>query len=295
MKITELFTRKNPVVSFEVFPPKTDSGIETIYQTIDQLIPLKPDYISVTYGAAGSVKNNKTIELASYIKNKWNVESAAHLTCINSSKEIIDQVLAAIKAENIENILALRGDIPKDTSAERVNNRDFTYAADLIKHLKSEHDFAISGACYPEGHIETKNIDLEVHYLRQKIEAGASHLITQLFFDNVDFFRFLAKARAAGVTVPIQAGIMPVLNKKQIVRITELSGARIPTDLLELMEKYNDEPDLLAQAGIDYAVKQINDLIANGVDGIHIYTMNRPDIAKRIMEQIKPYVQVGEN
>lgn len=295
MKITEIFANKLPVISFEVFPPKGDSGIETIYQTIDQLIPLEPDYISVTYGAAGSSNSKKTIEIASYIKNKWKVESVAHLTCIDSSKEIIEQIVSQMKTENIKNILALRGDMPQDMLLEKVNKRDFTYATDLIKHLQSEHDFAISGACYPEGHIETRNIDLELQHLQQKVEAGAAYLITQLFFDNGDFFDFRIKARAAGISVPIQAGIMPVLNKRQIKRITELCGARIPTDLDEAMSRYEDNPELLTQVGIDYAVNQIIELIINGVDGIHIYTMNKPEVAKQIMERIKPYLPVRQN
>ncbi len=295
MKITEIFGKDDPVISFEVFPPKSDLGIETIYQTIDLLIPLEPDYISVTYGAAGSSNNTKTIEIASYIKNKWKVESVAHLTCINSSKERIDKVLAELKAENVENILALRGDIPQDLLLESINRRDFAYARDLIKHLQSEHDFAISGACYPEGHIETRNIELELEHLRQKVDAGASYLITQLFFDNDDFFDFLVKVRAAGISVPIQAGIMPVLNKKQIKRITELCGARIPIVLEDAMNQYEDDPELLAQVGIDYAVKQIIELVTHGVDGIHIYTMNKPEVAKQIMERIKPYLKTREN
>ncbi len=290
MKITEMFAKNSPVISFEVFPPKSDSGIETIYQTIDQLIPLEPDYISVTYGAAGSTNCQNTIEIASYIKNKWNVESVAHLTCINSSKEIIEQVLSRIKEENIENILALRGDMPQDVPIEKINRRDFTYATDLIKYLKSEHDFAISGACYPEGHIETRNIDLELQHLRQKVDAGASYLITQLFFDNADFFDFLARVRAEGISVPVQAGIMPVLNNRQIKRITELCGARIPAELEEAINKYEDDSEQLAQIGIDYSANQIIELISSGVDGVHIYTMNRPEVAKQIMERINQYL-----
>ncbi len=290
MLINELFKKDRPVISFEVFPPKTDTGIATIYDTIDQLIPLAPDYISVTYGAGGSLTNRKTVEIASYIKNRWNVESVAHLTSISSSEDVIEQILADLKSENIENILALRGDIPAGESLESLDGRDFTYAVDLIEHLQGAHSFAIGGACYPEGHIETRDIDQELVHLKAKVNAGASFLITQLFFDNEDFYEFLTRARAVGIDVPIQAGIMPVLNKRQIKRITELCGARIPEDLEDLMDRYEFETELLVAAGIEYAAKQILDLLEKGVDGVHIYTMNNARVAKEIMAKISPYL-----
>ncbi len=290
MQINELFKNNRPVISFEVFPPKNDTGIATIYETIDQLIPLKPDYISVTYGAGGSLTNRKTIEIASYIKNRWGVESVAHLTCITSSKAVIEQILADLDGENIENILALRGDIPASETLESLDGRDFTYAVDLIEHLQGAHNFAIGGACYPEGHIETRDVELELQHLKKKVTAGATFLITQLFFDNADFYDFVRRAREEGIDVPIQAGIMPVLNKRQIKRITELCGARIPEDLNELMNRYEFETELLVEAGIEYAAKQIIGLLESGVDGIHIYTMNNAQVAKGIMARIEPFI-----
>ncbi len=290
MYIKDIFLKKKPVISFEIFPPKNDSSIKTIYSTIDELIPLKPDYISVTYGAGGSLNNNKTTEIASYIKNKCNIEALAHLTCITSTKQIINNILEELEKENIENILALRGDIPQDVDNNIIDNLQFKYAIDLVNHINEYKEFCLGGTCYPEGHIESKNIDKELIYLKEKVNAGTDFIISQLFFDNNYFYEFKDKARAIGIDVPIQAGIMPVLNKNQINRIANLCGVNIPQKFIRIMDGYENNPEALMDAGIAYATEQIIDLISAGVDGIHIYTMNNPKVAQKISENISSIV-----
>lgn len=286
MYIKDIFLNKKPVISFEIFPPKNDSSINTIFSTIDELIPLKPDYISVTYGAGGSLNNNKTIEIASYIKNKCDTEALAHLTCITSTKEMINDILDQLEKENIVNILALRGDIPLDADTKIIDNLHFKYAIDLVNHIKEYNEFCVGGTCYPEGHIESKNIDEELIYLKNKVNAGTDFIISQLFFDNNYFYDFIDKAKKNMINVPIQAGIMPVLNKKQINRIVSLCGANIPDKFTKIIDKYENNPEALMDAGIEYATEQIIDLISSGVDGIHIYTMNNPKVAKHISKNI---------
>ncbi len=286
MYIKDIFLKKKPVISFEIFPPKNDSSIETIYRTIDELIPLNPDYISVTYGAGGSANNNRTTEIASYIKKKCNIEALAHLTCINSTKEKINSILDELEENSIENILALRGDIPQDADNNIIDDLQFKYAIDLVNHINEYKDFCLGGTCYPEGHIESKNIDKEIFYLKEKVDAGTDFIISQLFFDNNYFYEFKDKARQMGIDVPIQAGIMPVLNKKQINRIADLCGANIPQKFIRIMDGYENNPEALMDAGIAYATEQIIDLISSGVDGIHIYTMNNPKVARKISANI---------
>ena len=286
MRISNLFKEKELVFSFEIFPPKVTSPIETIYDTLEGLKDLKPDYISVTYGAAGSSPGNKICELSSLIKNKYDIEPLAHLTCINSNEDFIKNILDELKENNVENILALRGDVLGETKI----SKDFNNACKLIDYIKKNKGFGISAACYPEGHIESKNLKEDIEVLKMKVESGAEHLISQLFFDNNCFYNFLDKVEQKGLNVPIQAGIMPVTNKKQIERIVSLCGSNVPLKFIKIMEKYEHDKEALRDAGIAYAMDQIVDLISTGVRGIHLYTMNNPYIARKINENISSVI-----
>ncbi|MCI8776723.1 MAG: methylenetetrahydrofolate reductase [NAD(P)H] [Oscillospiraceae bacterium] len=286
MKIKSMFER-GTVFSFEIFPPKKTSPIETVYNTLEKLGDLNPDFISVTYGAAGSTNKVSTCEIASAIKNKYGVVPAAHLPCINYTKEEILQILDEFKASGIENILALRGDINPDIPPKK----DFRYASELIEFIKANGDFDIAGACYPEGHIECDNIIDDIHNLKKKVDAGAEHLISQLFFDNSCFYSFLEKIRIAGINVPVEAGIMPVVNKNQIERMVSLCGASLPSKFTKMMQRYEHSPEAIRDAGIAYAIDQIVDLVSNGADGIHIYTMNNPYVARRISEAVESLIR----
>lgn len=284
MKLSELFNGDKTVFSLEVFPPKRDNPIETIYKTLDQLQDVQPDFISVTYGASGSLADNSTCEIASAIKHKYGIESAAHLTCVNSTREEVREVLKRLHDNGVENILALRGDIVPDVTPKE----DFKHASQLITFIKeSPYEFGISGACYPEGHLDSRTQVEDILNLKKKVEAGAEHLISQLFFDNELFYDFLDKVRIAGIEVPVEAGIMPVVNKKQIERMVSLCGASLPRKFTKMMSRYENKPEAMRDAGIAYAVNQIADLVSQGVDGIHLYTMNNPYIAKRISESVK--------
>ncbi|MBU5591571.1 methylenetetrahydrofolate reductase [NAD(P)H] [Clostridium sp. MSJ-4] len=282
MHINNLFKEKGLVFSFEIFPPKVTSPIETIYDTLEELRDLEPDYISVTYGAGGSSKGNKTSELSSLVKSKYGIEPLAHLTCINSNKDFMEMILQELKEKKVENILALRGDVLGKTKI----SGDFNNACKLIEYIKKNKGFGISAACYPEGHIESKNLQQDIEVLKMKVEAGAEHLISQLFFDNNCFYNFLDKVEQKGIKVPIQAGIMPVTNKRQIERIVSLCGSNVPLKFIKILEKYEYDKEALRDAGIAYAMDQIVDLISTGVRGIHLYTMNNPYIAKKINENI---------
>lgn len=283
MKISDIFnTSDRAIFSFEMFPPKKTSPIESVYSKLEEICALKPDFISVTYGAGGTGGHSRTCEIASKIKNDFGVESVAHLTCVNSTRDDIDSTLADFKAHNIENILALRGDYVEGVEPKK----DFIYASDLCAYIKEHSDFDLGGACYPEVHLEAKDEVEDILNLRKKVEAGAEHLISQLFFDNSVFYRFLERAKIAGINVPIEAGIMPVTNKSQIERMVSMCGASLPSKFAKIMQKYDSKPEALRDAGIAYAVEQIVDLLANGVDGIHLYTMNNPYVAKKISEAV---------
>ncbi len=283
MKIKNIFEQNDRAVfSFEVFPPKKTSPIESVYSKLEEICALKPDFISVTYGAGGTGGHSRTCEIASKIKNDLGVESVAHLTCVNSTKENIDATLEDFKAHNIENILALRGDFVEGIEPKK----DFVYASDLCSYIKSKGDFDIGGACYPEVHGEAEDEVADVLNLKKKVDAGAEHLISQLFFDNSVFYRFIERTRIAGINVPIEAGIMPVTNKNQIERMVSMCGASLPVKFTKIMQKYESKPEALRDAGIAYAVEQIVDLLANGVDGIHLYTMNNPYVARKISEAV---------
>lgn len=282
MKIKDVFKSKGVTFSFEVFPPKATSPINTIYDTLEELKDLNPDFISVTYGAGGSLTGNRTLELSALVKDKYNIEALSHLTCIGATKEQIKNILEDFKNRGIENILALRGDIP---NGENIIG-DFKYASDLIKFIKDNGDFNIAAACYPEGHVKGRDLEVDIRHLKIKEEAGASHFISQLFFDNNHFYDLLERKDKHNIKAPIEAGIMPVTNKKQIERIGSLCGVDIPHKFIKIMERYEHDKDALRDAGIAYAVEQIVDLISSGVDGIHLYTMNNPYVAKKITHSI---------
>lgn len=289
MNIKEIFHKRNLVFSFEVFPPKNNSPVKSIYKALNELSELEPDFISVTYGAGGSLINNKTTEIPSLIKNVYNIEPLAHLTCISSKKDDIDKITERLELEDVSNILALRGDDNGDS------RKDFNYASELISYIEKKKKFNIISACYPEGHIENKSIDIEIDNMKRKIDSGTSSFISQLFFDNNIYYDFLDKINKNGIKTPIQAGIMPVINKRQIERITELCGAKIPHKFSKIMNKYEYSPEALKEAGIAYAVEQIIDLASSGAQGIHLYTMNNPYVAKRIKENIKTVIKTINN
>lgn len=277
MHIKELFNKKRFVFSFEVFPPKATSSIDTVYKTLESLSDLRPDYISVTYGAGGGSNLNKTKEISSMIKNKYGIEALAHLTCISSTKNEIKQILIELQEANIDNILALRGDIPKDEDVKG----DFQHSSDLAEFIMKSACFDLGGTCYPEGHYDSSNLEQDVLNLKAKIDAGVTHLTSQLFYDNNAFYEFMNLVQKHNINVPIQAGIMPITNKKQIERIVSLSGTKIPEKYMKIMNRFESDNDAMADAGIAYATEQIIDLMANGVDGVHLYTMNNPYVARK--------------
>lgn len=282
MNISHKFKEGKTVYSFEVFPPKSIYPIDTVYDTLDALGDLSPDYISVTYGAGGSLRENRTVELSKRIKDKLKIEPLAHLTCIASTRADIDEMLISLRKNGVQNILALRGDLPLDAHTKG----DFNYAADLIGYIKEKSDFNVVAACYPEKHLEAKSMDEDLNNLKNKVSMGVGHLVTQLFFDNNNFYDFMDKAVAKGINVPVTAGIMPVVNRAQIEKMVNMCGATIPKNLKKIIEKYGDDKVAMRDAGILYAAGQISDLIANGVAGVHIYTMNNPAVARKISRLI---------
>lgn len=268
--------------SLEVFPPKADGDESTIYKALEELTKLNPDFISVTYGAGGGSNCTKSIEIASAVKNTYGIESVAHLPCVNLAKKDVIDILFSLKENNISNILALRGDIPDGS----VPCGDFRHADELIHFIKENGDFNILAACYPERHPESVSSVEDIINLRRKQDAGANQLITQLFLDNNYFYSFREKAAIAGITLPIEVGIMPVTNKKSIERMVKMCGINLPKKFMRMIEKYENNPEALRDAGIAYAVDQIVDLISQGVDGIHLYTMNKPYIAEKIYNAV---------
>lgn len=286
MKIVEIMKKKKPTISFEVFPPNQVYTLEQVFQVIDELALLEPDFMSVTYGAGGSTRGN-TVQIASRIKNKNKIESLAHLTCIGATASEIEGLLNELKREGIENVMALRGDRPQDKT-ETVG--DFHHASDLVHYIKHHHDFAIGGAFYPEGHKETNEL-LDLFHLKEKVQAGADFLISQIFFDNDQFFRFQEQLQKLEITVPIIAGVMPITNAKQIRRITSLCGCTIPLKLKRILDRYEDKEQAMKEAGVAYAMEQIVELISADIDGIHLYTMNRIEAARTIMATIGAIMQ----
>lgn len=286
MIIENIFKEKKPVVSFEIFPPKKEAELNNIDATLKTLAQLHPDFISVTFGAGGSSADNKTVELAKKIKRDYGIEPLVHLTCISNSKEEIRQILGQMEDAGLKNVLALRGDVNPNVPAKN----DFRYASELVAFIKEQGDFHVSGACYPEVHLEALDGIADIRNLKKKVDAGATHLVSQLFFDNNVFYDFLTKVRIAGIDAPVEAGIMPVTNKAQIKRMVTMCGASLPDKFERILEKYGESKEALFDAGMVYAINQIVELISYGVDGIHIFTMNNPVVAGRICDGIKNLV-----
>ena len=285
MRIPELYREKKPVFSLEIFPPKRKTKMESLYEAVDRLAVCEPDFISVTYGAGGNIADNSTCEIASRIKHDYGIETVAHLTCVNSTREDVQEMISRFQDADIENVMALRGDIVPGEDIRR----EFRHANELAIEIqrKSRGELEILGACYPEGHYEATSLDADIQNLKYKIGAGVRVLISQLFFDNCKFIDFLARVREDEITVPISAGIMPIVKASQIEKTVQLSGASLPHEFTELVARYQHKPKDLYEAGIDYAVQQCRELIERGVDGVHIYTMNDPKVAVRVHEGIK--------
>lgn len=284
MFIKDIFSSKKPVLSFEVFPPKQESGLDGVLASVEEMSSLPIDYMSVTYGAGGSNSKN-TARIASHLKNNLSIPSLAHLTCVANSKEDIQSQLEQYRDMGIENILALRGDKPKDYGGEIFPS--YRYASELISAIKDFGGFCVGGACYPECHPDSPNTDTDIENLKIKTDAGADFLVTQMFFDNDAFYSFRDRAAKKGINVPITAGIMPITSAGQIQRMALLSGgAAMPSKFMRIIAKYQDNPQAMKQAGIAYAVDQIIDLVSNDVDGIHLYTMNKPETAEKIVTVI---------
>lgn len=272
-------------ISFEVFPPKKDEEFENAYQIIQELGKLNPDFISCTYGAGGS-RAGKTIEISSFIQNTLHIDSIAHITCVGFTREDLQRNCDALKGAGINHVLALRGDRPQTMSDDQFNNREFYYATDLVHYLKEHTDLQISGACYPEKHFEASCLEEDLRHLKEKVDAGVSSLISQMFFDNDYFYRFMDKARALGINVPVHAGIMPITTAKQLGTTVSLSGSSVPKELADIIAAYGEDKEDMRKAGIDYAVRQIRDLKEHGVDGIHIYSMNKVKTTTEICSMI---------
>lgn len=286
MKIINKLKDNKVNISFEVFPPKTDEGYESVKCAVDEIATLNPSFISVTYGASGGTSIN-TGKIANYIKDELGTESLAHLTCTSSTKEEVSAVIDELKKAGIENVLALRGDQLKDLTL--VGER-YEYAKELVELLHSKGDFCIGAACYPEGHVDTEHKVDDIRYLKEKVDAGVDFLTTQMFFDNAILYNFLYRIREAGITIPVIPGIMPVTNGKQIKRICDLSGASLPQRFRAIVDCFGDEPKATMQAGIAYATDQIIDLIANDIKNIHVYSMNKPEVATGIMHNLSEIV-----
>ncbi len=286
MKISEILKQNTPSLSFEVFPPKTESSFESVKTATEQIAKLSPSFMSVTYGAAGST-DKYTLNIAKNIRESCNVETLAHLSCVSLSRDKIKQKIEEFNKAGIKNVLALRGDIPEDRQNEDTDSWDYQYASELVKELKqSGYDFCIGGACYPEIHPESQNQKQDIENLCKKVEAGCDFLTTQMFFDNNLLYNFLYKIREAGITVPVIPGIMPITNAKQVDRAIKLSGSFMPQRFKSLVDKFGSSPDAMMQAGIAYATDQIIDLYANGIVNVHVYSMNKPEVAQKITENL---------
>jgi methylenetetrahydrofolate reductase (NADPH) len=281
MKIRDILRQGRPTLSFEVFPPKTQDKYETVEAAARKIARLSPDFMSVTYGAGGGT-SRYTADIAAVLNNEFHVPALAHLTCVSSTREHVRHVLGELKERGIENVLALRGDIPADGRIAH----DYRYASELICDIRRSGDFCIGAACYPEGHVESANKTEDITHLKEKVEAGCDFVTTQMFFDNNILYNYLYRIRERGITVPVVAGIMPVTNSSQITRICQMSGTYLPSRFKAMVDRFGDRPAAMKQAGIAYATEQIIDLIANGVNNIHVYSMNKPDVAARIRENL---------
>ncbi|MBO5454435.1 MAG: methylenetetrahydrofolate reductase [NAD(P)H] [Clostridia bacterium] len=286
MKIIDLITKDTPSLSFEVFPPKTETSFESVKTATEEIAKLKPSFMSVTYGAGGGT-SQFTLDIAKNIKQLYNVPTLAHLTCVSSSKETVKQKIKEIKEAGITNVMALRGDIPPHLENADRTSWDYKYAFELIRDLKAEDNgFCIGGACYPEIHPESENQKEDIKRLKEKVDAGCDFLTTQMFFDNNLLYNFLYKIREAGITVPVIPGIMPITNSNQVERAIKLSGSFMPQRFKSLVDKFGHNPDAMKQAGIAYATDQIIDLYANNITNVHVYSMNKPDVAEKIQNNL---------
>jgi len=283
MKISDILQQNKPSISFEVFPPKQETGLSDVKQAAGAIAALNPSFMSVTYGAAGS-SSKLTIEVAKDIRNLHGVTVMPHLTCVASTREHVEDMINRIQSEGIENIMALRGDIPKDG----VIANDYAHASDLITHIRAiAPDLCIGGACYPEGHIESEHKNEDIDFLKYKVDCGLDFLTTQMFFDNNIFYNFLYRIKDKGISVPVLPGIMPVTTARQLSRSVQLSGTNVPERFKAIVDRFGDDPDSMRQAGIIYACEQIIDLIANGINHIHVYSMNKPEVAAAILDNLK--------
>lgn len=281
MKISDILKQDKVTLSFEVFPPKTSSSYESVARATQEIAALHPDFMSVTYGAGGGTSEH-TVQIAADLHAQYGVQVLTHLTCVSSTRQHVSAMLEKFKQQGIENVLALRGDIPAGGAPEN----DYHYAAELVRDIKSQGDFCVGGACYPEGHVEAANKTEDILHLKEKVEAGCEFLTTQMFFDNNILYNFLYRIREKGITVPVIAGIMPVTNVKQIKRITSMSGTYLPERFKAIVDRFGENPNAMKQAGVIYATEQIIDLIANGVNHIHVYSMNKPEVAAGIQASL---------
>lgn len=288
MKIIDIIKGDKPSLSFEVFPPKNSANYESVKEASEKIALLKPSFMSVTYGAGGGT-SEYTVSIAQNIQNNYGVTALAHLTCVNSTRAEVKSRLEALKANGIENILALRGDVVAGN--ENREKWDYQHANELVSEIKSFGDFCIGGACYPEGHTESEHQKEDIFNLKKKVDAGCSFLTTQMFFDNNILYNFMYKIREAGIIVPIVAGIMPVTNAKQIAKTCQLSGTYLPQRFKAIVDRYSDNPDAMKQAGIAYATEQIIDLFANGINAVHVYSMNKEDVARKIQSNISEIIK----
>ena len=286
MKLNELFEENKLSLSFEVFPPKTDTAFESVKHATEEIAKLHPSFMSVTYGAGGGT-SRYTLDIAKNIKEQYDVPTLAHLTCVSSTKETVKNKIAQIKTAGIQNIMALRGDLTPELENSDRSQWAYRHAIDLIRDIKeSGEDFCIGGACYPEIHPESENQEQDIKYLKEKVDAGCSFLTTQMFFDNNLLYNFLYKIREAGITVPVIPGIMPITNANQVERAIKLSGSFMPQRFKSLVDKFGHSPEAMKQAGIAYATDQIIDLFANGIKNVHVYSMNKPDVAEKIQSNL---------
>ena len=286
MRIEELFRRGRPVISFEFFPPKSAEAERRLVEAIGKLRPLEPAFVSVTYGAGGSTRE-KTVELVGRIRREWSIEAMAHLTCVGATREELEAVLGRLASQGVENVLALRGDPPKGETAFVPTAGGLRYSNELAALVARDGRFCIGGACYPEGHVECRDLDRGVQHLKLKVDAGARFLITQLFFEPRVYFDFVARARKAGIAVPIVPGIMPVTNVEQLERFTSMCGASIPADLKGRLERVRDDPQVVMNVGIDHATAQCAELLKGGAPGIHFYTLNQSPSARAVFENLR--------
>lgn len=291
MKIIDILKTRRPTLSFEVFPPKTDSSFESVKFATEEIAKLRPSFMSVTYGAGGGT-SKYTLEIAGNIKKNYGVPTLAHLTCVSSTKETVKERIEHMKQAGIDNIMALRGDLTPELENSDRTKWDYRHAIDLIHDIKmSGKDFCIGAACYPEIHPESANQSEDIKYLKEKVDAGVDFLTTQMFFDNNLLYNFLYKIREAGITVPVIPGIMPITNANQVERAIKLSGSFMPVRFKALVDKFGQDPEAMRQAGIAYATDQIIDLYANGINAVHVYSMNKPDVAKAIQSNVSEIIK----